>query len=146
MEMDKRFVDPWFGLILEQKGRYAEEIAEFQKQIGTSPGRSSVDKAALARAYAKSGDREAAEKIIAELQELAKSEYVSSFEIAAIYDGLYARPAPADKDQAFAWLEKAYEERAVGLVNLTVEPRFDRLRSDPRFTELERRMGLSPLK
>jgi serine/threonine-protein kinase len=146
MEMDKRFVDPWFGLILEQKGRYAEEIAEFQKQIGTSPGRSSVDKAALARAYAISGQREAAEKIIAELQELAKSEYVSSFEIAAIYDGLYARPAPADKDQAFAWLEKAYEERAVGLVNLTVEPRFDRLRSDPRFTELERRMGLSPPK
>jgi tetratricopeptide (TPR) repeat protein len=135
IEMDKRFGGSWVGLILEQKGRYAEAIAEFQKSVG---GGSTGAKADLAHAYAVSGDREAARKIIIELQELAKSRYVSSFDIAAIYAGL------DEKDQAFAWLEKAYEERAVGLVNLNVEQKFDSLRSDPRFTDLARRVGLIP--
>jgi TolB-like protein/Tfp pilus assembly protein PilF len=140
IEMDKRFGGPWLGLILEQQGKYAEAIVEFQKDIGPSLGRSSIAKAELAHAYAVSGNREAAQKIIADLQELAKSEYVSPFEIAAIYAGL------SEKDQAFAWLEKAYEERSAELVNLKVEQRFDSLRSDPRFTELARRIGLIPQK
>jgi hypothetical protein len=87
-----------------------------------------------------SGNRGEAQKIIAELQEVAKRKYVSSFQIAAIYAGL------GEKNQAFAWLEKAYEERADGLVNLKAEQRFDSLRSDPRFTDLARRIGLIPQK
>jgi hypothetical protein len=71
------------------------------------------------------------------LQELAKSKYVSSVELAPIYAGL------GENDQAFAYLEKAYEERSPELVNLRVEPRFDSLRSDPRFTELCYRIGLA---
>lgn len=51
-----------------------------------------------------------------------------------------------DRDQAFAWLEKAYEERSDGLVNLKAEQRFDSLRSDPRFTDLAHRVGLIPQK
>jgi len=137
MEMDKRFVGPWPGLILVQQGKYAEAIAMFEEQIRLS-GRNSTLMAALAHAYAVSGNREAAQKIIAELQELAKSKYVSSVEIAPIYAGL------GEKDQAFAWLEKAYEERSPDLVNLKVEPRFNNLRSDPRFTDLARRIGLVP--
>src|SRR5438270_5480021 len=135
IEMDKSFEGSWVGSILEQKGKYAEAIAEFQKSVDRG---STIAKADLAHAYAVSGDREAAQKIIIELQELAKSRYVSSFEIAAIYVGL------DEKDQAFAWLEKAYEEHAVGLVNLKVEQKFDGLRSDPRFTDLARRIGLIP--
>ena len=131
VEMDKNFAQtyPWLGLILEQKGRYAEAIAAFQKAVKLFPGGSSVAEAELAHAYAVSGNREEARKIIAELQELARSKYVSSFQIAAIYAGL------GDKDQAFAWLEKAYAERSDGLVNLKAEQRFDNLRSDPRFTD-----------
>jgi adenylate cyclase len=140
VEMDKNFAQtyPWLGLILEQKGRYAEAIAAFQKALELFPGGSSIAEAELAHAYAVSGNREAAQKIIAELQQLARSKYVSSFQIAAIYAGL------GEKDQAFAWLEKAYEERADGLVNLKAEQRFDSLRSDPRFTDLARRVGLIP--
>jgi TolB-like protein/Tfp pilus assembly protein PilF len=138
MEMDKRFWRPWFGLILEQQGKYAEAIAQFQKDLAASSEENVITKANLAHAYAVSGNREAAQKIIAELQEESKNKYVSSFGIAVIHAGL------GEKDQAFDWLEKTYEERAGGLVNLEVEPRFDNLRSDPRFTDLARRIGLVP--
>jgi adenylate cyclase len=140
IEMDKNFAQtyPWLGLILEQKGRYAEAITAFQNAIKLFPGGSSIVEAELAHAYAVSGDREKAQKIIAELQELAKKQYVSSFQIAAIYAGL------GEKDQAFTWLEKAFKERADGLVNLNAEQRFDNLRSDPRFQDLARRIGLIP--
>jgi serine/threonine protein kinase/Tfp pilus assembly protein PilF len=138
VEMDKNFAQnyPWLGLILEQKGRYAEAIAAFQKAVTLFPGARSIPEAELAHAYAVSGNREQAQKIIAELQELAKSKYVTSYQIAAIYAGL------GEKDQAFAWMQKAYDERSEGLVNLKVDPRLDNLRSDPRFADLMRRVGL----
>jgi tetratricopeptide (TPR) repeat protein len=140
VEMDKNFAEtyPFLGLILEQKGRYAEAIAAFQKAVNLFPGGSSIAEAELAHTYAVSGNPEAALKIIAELQELAKTRHVSSFQIAAIYAGL------GEKDQAFARLEKAYEERSDGLVNLKAEQRFDSLRSDPRFKDLARRLELVP--
>ena len=140
VEMDRNFAQtyPWLGLILEQKGRYPEAIAAFQKAIKLFPGGSSIAEAELAHTYAVSGNREAAQKIIAELQELTKNKYVSPFPIAAIYAGL------GEKDQAFAWLKKAYEERSDGLVNLTADQRFDSLRSDPRFKDLARRLELVP--
>jgi adenylate cyclase len=138
VEMDKNFAQtyPWLGLILEQKGRYAEAIAAFQQAIKLFPGGSSVAEAELAHTYAVSGNRGEAQKTIAELQELAKSKYVSSFQIAAIYAGL------REKDQAFAWLEKAYEERSDGLVNLRADQRFDSLRNEPRFQALLKKVGL----
>jgi adenylate cyclase len=140
IEMDKHFAQayPWLGLILEQKGRYAEAIAAFQNAIRLFPGGSSIAEAELAHAYAVSGNQEEARKTIVELQELAKSKYVSSFQVAAIYAGL------GEKDRAFVWLEKAYEERSDGLVNLKAEQRFDSLRSDPRFKDLAHRIGLIP--
>ena len=152
IEMDKNFAQayPWLGLIQEQKGRYPEAIAAFRKAINLFPGGSSIAEAELAHTYAVSGNREAAQKIIDELQELAKTKYVSSFQIAAIYAGLCdgparnASPARTEKDQAFAWLEKAYEERSDGLVNLNADQRFDSLRSDPSFKDLARRIGLIP--
>jgi tetratricopeptide (TPR) repeat protein len=138
VEMDKNFAQtyPWLGLILEQKGRYPEAIAAFQKAIKLFPGGSSIAEAELAHAYAVSGNRQEAQKIITELQELAKTKYVSSFQIAAIYAGL------GNKDEAFAWLEKAYEERSDGLVNLRAEQRFDGLRNEPRFQALLKKVGL----
>jgi adenylate cyclase len=154
IEMDRNYAEtyPWLGLILEQKGRYAEAIAAFQNAIRLFPGGSSIVEAELAHTYAVSGNREEAQKIIAELQKLAKSKYIPSFQIAAIYAGLSASPARnaspvrTEKDQAFAWLEKAYEERSDGLVYLMADQRFDTLRSDPRFKDLAHRIGLVPRK
>ena len=61
----------------------------------------------------------------------------SLYQIAATYAGL------GEKDRAFEWLEKAYDERSDWLVNLKVEQRFDGLRSDPRFADLLRRVNLA---
>jgi serine/threonine-protein kinase len=146
IEMDKKFEGSWLGLILEQKGKYAEAIAAFQKGVEASSGGASFAATALAHTYAVSGNREAAQKIIAQLQEQSKSNYVSSFNIAVIYAGLSASPARTEMDQAFVWLQKAYEERSPEMVTLTTEPRLDKLHSDPRFTDLARRIGLTPPK
>ncbi len=70
------------------------------------------------------------------LKELSKREYVSSYGVAQVYARL------GEKEQAFAWLERAYQERDTGLVLLKVEPAFDNMRADPRFRNLMERVGL----
>lgn len=94
----------------------------------------------LGYAYAVAGKRDEAQKILDELKELSKQpqRYVSPFDLTIIYMGL------GDKDQAFVWLEKTYEERPDILQHIKVSPRYDSLRSDPRFTDLVRRMKLAP--
>ena len=74
--------------------------------------------------------------MVEELRELAKRSFVSSFSFALVYAGL------EDRDQAFTWLEKACEERFNRLAYVKVEAFWDPLRSDPRFAELLRRIGL----
>ena len=75
---------------------------------------------------------------VAELHDLQNRRYVSSYTVAAIYTGL------GDKDQAFKWLEKAFEERDVWLMNLKVDPVFSRLKTDKRFGDLLTRARLRP--
>lgn len=89
----------------------------------------------LGYAYAKSGRKAEARKLLAELKELSKGRYVASYWIAMIYVGL------DEKDQAFAWLEKAYQERSWWLVWIKMDPMVDSLRSDSRFIDLMRRIG-----
>ncbi|HKR60720.1 MAG TPA: protein kinase [Pyrinomonadaceae bacterium] len=112
--------------------KYPEAIAEIQKagQFGV------MQAATLGYAYAASGNRTKAEKVLGQLQMLGTQQYVPPFTSALIYAGL------GDKDQAFAWLEKAYTERSVWMPSLKVDPKFDSLRSDPHFAELVRRVGL----
>ncbi len=122
----------------EQKGMYAAAIAELQKATELFEGEP-IGLAALGHAYAVSGKKQDARKILEELDQLGKRRYVSAYYIAAIYTGL------GEKDQAWTWLEKAYEERASWLsVRFKVDPRFDSLHSDPRFQDLLRRMNLPP--
>ncbi len=92
--------------------------------------------AALAHAYASAGKREEAQKNLDELLQLSKQRYVSPTAIAQIYIAL------GDKDQAFAWLEKGNEVRDLNVVRLKVDPRYEPLRSDPRFADLVRRIGI----
>ena len=75
-------------------------------------------------------------KVLEELKELSKRSYVPPYDFAVVYAGLH------EKDQALEWLQKAYEDRSAYLVYLNVEPIWDDLRSDPRFTDLLRRMRL----
>jgi hypothetical protein len=73
--------------------------------------------------------------MLRELEGLASRAYVDPYYIAIVHAGL------ADLDQTFVWLDKAYEERSFWLLYLNVEPKFDRLRSDPRFAALQRRLN-----
>jgi hypothetical protein len=100
-------------------------------------GRTSMLLAFLGHAYAESGRRDEALKIIDELSERSKTEYISPYDVAIIYVGL------RDKDHAFEQLERAYDDRAGWMINLNVEPIFDPIRSDARFIELVRRMRLN---
>jgi serine/threonine protein kinase/Flp pilus assembly protein TadD len=123
------------GQVHVQKQMYDEAFAEFQKAISLSGGNAMI-KGELGHAYAVSGRRDEAMKVLDELLELSRRRYVSPFAIALVYTGL------GEKDQAIAWLEKSAEERARLILSLKVNPVFDRLRSDPRFTDLRRRVGL----
>jgi len=114
-----------------QKGMYGEAIAEFQKGIDSLGMSRSF--AFLAYAYAKSGRKDEAQKMLAELK--AKKSYVSPDFFALIYTGL------GEKDNAFEWLQKYYEEhRDPDFIK--VNPIYDSLHSDPRFKDLLRRMNL----
>src|SRR5260370_11491252 len=134
MERNYGFTHWYLGMAYEQKANYVEALTELQKGKDLLKENVGVE-ADLGHAYAVSGNREEAQKVMDELEELSKQRYVSSYHIALICTGL------GEKDRAFEWLEKAYEERSDLLVYLKVEPRLDRLRSDPRFTRLLRRMG-----
>jgi serine/threonine-protein kinase len=95
-----------------------------------------VTLSAAAHAYGKAGERRKALEILSELERQSSQEYESVFHIAQIYLGL------GDHEQALAWLEKACDERSVWLIWLGVDPKFDPLRSEPRFKDLLRRVGL----
>ena len=92
----------------------------------------------MAFASGKLGRVAEAQKLIAELEERAKNEYVPPLEFAIAHVGL------GNRDKAFEYLEKAYEERFANLIYLTVEPLFGSLRSDPRFDHLAQRLKLNP--
>ena len=137
LELDPNFVIAHhrLGLAYEQKGMYDKAIVEFQKVFDLSGGKP-LAIAALGHAYAMSGNRRGAEKAIVELKELSKQRYVAPSQIGMIYAAL------GDKDEAFAWLEKANEVRDLVVVRLKVDPRLDPLREDPRFQELVKKVGL----
>ena len=94
-------------------------------------------KAALGRAYAKSQKKHEANEMLNELNELARRQYASAYEIATIYVAL------DNNEQAFQLLAKAYAEHSFHLANLNVCPQFKSVRSDPRFQDLVQRVGLS---
>jgi TolB-like protein/DNA-binding winged helix-turn-helix (wHTH) protein/Tfp pilus assembly protein PilF len=133
-------MDPNFALAHNQLGQaylekqmHDEAIAELQKAVQLSAG-SSTCIANLARAYAASGKRGEAIKLLSDLKKRSNATYSRGSEIAVIYAAL------GDTDQAMNWLEKGYEERFNPGVLL--RPGFDPLRSDPRFQDLVRRIGL----
>jgi len=136
LEMDPNlgFAHWLLGFAYLWKGMPEPAILSFQKSIPLS-GDSPDEPAALGLAYALSGKTGEARKIMEELRQQSKRKYLSSIIIATLHGAL------GEKDQAFALLDKAYDERDNLLILLKVEPMFDPLRSDPRFAGLLRRVG-----
>ena len=75
--------------------------------------------------------------MLEELLKLSTERYVSPYNIALIYNGL------GERDEAFAWLERGYEQRDPKMVFLKVEPKWNNLRDDPRFKDLMQRVGFN---
>ena len=126
----------WFqALADEQKHQLPEAIAKLKKAVSLSGA--PLFRALMANAYALAGERSKALNVLDELKVLSKRGYVSPLDFAVVYTGL------GDRNSAFQWLEKAYQERTMRIQELP-EPLFDSLRSDPRFPDLMRRIGLSP--
>lgn len=126
----------FLGVGYEGSGRLQDAINEYQKAVELSQGDTDPT-AGLAHAYAVAGRKADAEKIVQRWLRTATTSYVSPYMIATIYGGL------GQKDKAFEFLEKAYQERSTDLPYFArADLRLDELRSDPRLASLLRRLGL----
>ncbi len=138
VEMDSNFSFVYWGLAQAyiETQRHAEAIASLEQAVALSRDWP-VIVAELGYAYARSGNKAKAQQILAQLQERLAKEYIDPVLLANIYIAL------DKKDRAFEWLEKGYAQRAcVWMIWLKIEPKYDPLRSDPRFTALLQKMGL----
>jgi len=140
LELDPTFVlaHLWFGRPYLELGRFAEAIRHLRTARRLSHG-STMATAMLAHAYASAGRRRKALELLRRLRARAEAEYVPSYWVGLVYVGL------GDADAAFRWFDRAYAERSSWLTWMMVEPRFDRLRADPRFDDLLGRMNLRGL-
>ena len=129
-------IDPILGLgnVYAQQGHLDLAIREFQKAVELAGGNSNPGLLSpLAYAYARAGRRRLALEILNRMNRLPG---VTAMERAVVYVGL------GDKQQALVWIEKAYANRDTEILSLNTDPVYDPLRSDPRFQELIRRVGL----
>ena len=135
--MDATFVPAHvlLGRAYAQRSIFADATAEFRKALDLSEGDTN-DLAALGYAQALSRQEGEARKTLDELKKRSQDTYVQPMWLAVIELGL------GEKNQAFDYMEKAYSDRSAWLVNLKVDPFFDSVRSDPRFADLQRRVGL----
>jgi tetratricopeptide (TPR) repeat protein len=133
LEMDPQFYLAKYCLALcyERKSMFDEAIAILLH--GNEPPTGTI-----AYIYAVSGRRREAQKMLSRFMEASKQQRFSPYLIAKVYVGL------SEKVEAFRWLERAYEERDERMVMLKVDPELDSLRTDPRFEDLMRRVGLTP--
>ncbi len=131
------FLHGELGFAYAGKGMYNEALAEYQKLLELTGGDPRY-KVSLAWAYAMAGKKSEVLKIIDEFKQPSKRKFLKPFNRASIYAAL------GEKEQAFIWLEKAYEERSEALpfIEIHCDPQFDKLRDDPRFQDLLRRMNL----
>ncbi len=125
------------GEVYAAKGMYRESLAAYEK-YATLSGGSPGSTAFVGYAHALSGQRSQAFRVLDQLGATSKQRYVPALSFAVVYVGL------GEKEQAFLWLEKAHDERTNSLAYLKVDATWDPLRSDPRFADLVRCIGLPP--
>jgi tetratricopeptide (TPR) repeat protein len=127
------------GMALAQKQLYEDALAEFDKALAL-PGSRSFVQANIARTYALSGKRSEARRLLAHLEESAKTQYVPAMYIAAIYAAL------GEGERSIRWIQRAYEERSDYMIYLKTEPSVDAFRSDRRFQGLLKLMAERPVR
>lgn len=135
LEMDQSFNQAYanLGMSFVQKGMYAEAIAVCEEGLRHRPDDLDL-LGTLGFSQAVSGRREEAHKVIDRVQKVAERRYIPPTIWARVYIGL------SEKDRAFEWLEKGYEERDDKLIFLNSDPVWDSLRTDPRFASLLQRI------
>jgi adenylate cyclase len=124
----------FLGWVYTMKGQWPEAVEEFT--IARQLDRCSETLVGLGYVFGLSGNSNEARKTLAELKRLRREHYVQPVSIALVHIGL------GEKDDAFVWLDKAHEEHAQWLSEIKVDPAFDPLRSDARFANLLKRIGL----
>jgi tetratricopeptide (TPR) repeat protein len=138
--MDVGFLAAYEGLAkcYEHKGMEADALEALANEMEQADAQDVAEM--LRQEYKRAGYRNAMRKLyrlkLDQFRQAAKTEYVSPFLLANLYALL------GDRDQTFAWLEKSYAERSSKLTDLKVDPDFDGIRSDPRFADITRRIGL----
>jgi TolB-like protein/Tfp pilus assembly protein PilF len=139
LELDPRYAIALvnIGRAYEQMGMHRQARDAFQTILTAAPDDPAI-LALMGHEYAVSGDKVNADKTLAKLTEMSTRKYVPAVYFAVVYIGLNR------KDEAFRWLDKAYDERCEYLVYLGSEPLADSLRGDPRFSRLLSRIGLKP--
>jgi tetratricopeptide (TPR) repeat protein len=134
LDPDYLYSDSALAKVYQAQGKLDEAAALYRR----AAERTRQPSARLAMTYARLGREVEARDILRELVERRKSHYVRPDLIAGIYAAL------GEREQAFAWLETAYEEHSSSLPNITLGLEFELLRSDPRFADLLRRIGIDP--
>ena len=133
MKKDFPLAHLWLGRSYQQIGKYDEAASEF-RQVEDAFHGWVVSTAALGFLDGVAGKKAEARKVLAGLDDLSKRRFVTSYGVALVYAGL------GEKEQAFAFLNRAFDERSHWLVWLRLDPRWDGLRSDPRFGQLLTRL------
>jgi class 3 adenylate cyclase/TolB-like protein len=141
LDIDPNFYFTYWclGFAYWQKGMLEEAVAAYERGVELEPHDLQL-KADLAIVYAAAGKKAQAQSILEEFEEKAQREYVPPYALAM------AHMAVSDLDGTFEWLDKMYAERSPVLVWMNEHARYDRLRSDPRFQELLRKIGFKELK
>jgi adenylate cyclase len=130
------YVQPDLANAYREKGDFQKAIELYEKAQASTH----FPSVGLAITYAKMGRRDDARHILEQLIEKSRQQYVAADVIAAVYAAL------GEKDEAFRWLDRAFDEHSASMVNFTSYPEFRPLRSDPRFADLARRLGIDPSK
>ncbi|MHB8566719.1 MAG: adenylate/guanylate cyclase domain-containing protein [Nitrososphaerales archaeon] len=138
LEIDPNFVPAItkLGMTYLQKSMFDEGVKEIEKAVELSHG-GVRSKSYLAYAYGMVGRKDDARAIVSELELSSAKQYVSPFNLAIAYAGL------KDKEATIKWLLKAYDQHTSTVSIIKIDPAFDFLRSDPRFIDLQRNIGLS---
>jgi len=137
LQVDPNYIyfDSTLAGAYREKSEFQEAVALYEKAQAVTH----FPSAGLAITYAKMGRLEDARRVLNQRIEKSRQQYVPADSIAAVYVAL------GDKEEAFRWLERAFDEHSAPMsIQLTCHPKFRALRSDPRFADLLRRMGVDP--
>ncbi len=140
LDMDPDFGSAhlWRAQVYEQKGLFEQAIEDLNTGMRLS-GDSTFALAKFGQGCAMAGRKDEARAVLHQLNALSSKRYVSPYDVAMVHLGLQ------ENDEAFVWLQRAFEQRSLWLGYLNVEPQLDPLRSDQRFQELFRRVGLNQI-